>query len=40
MIIHNMDQRLDALEKEISKFKPTPYQERAMSNLDRKFVDL
>ena len=40
MKIHNMDQRLNALEKEISNFKPTPDQERAMNNLDRKFMEL
>ena len=40
MTIHNMDQRLNTLEKEISNFKPTPDQERGTSNLDRKFVEL
>ena len=40
MTIHNMDQRLDALKKEILNFNPTTDQERAMNNLDRKCVEL
>ena len=40
MTIHNMDQRLNTPKKDISNFKPTPDQERAMNNLDRKFVEL
>ena len=40
MKIHNMDQHLDALEKEILNFKPAMYQERSTNSLDRQFVEL
>ena len=40
MTIHNMYQHLDALEKDISNFKPILDQERATNNLERKFVEL
>ena len=40
MKIHNMDQHLDALEKEISNFKPAMDQERSTNSLDRQFVEL